>query len=60
MMTNSPFSISTWIKPLRFQLQEMSLTFDKLSGSKRDPIKFERMQIHCFSDLFTAVIVVVP
>ena len=32
--TNFPFSIWTWIKPLRIQLQEKSATFDELSGSK--------------------------
>ena len=32
--TNFPFSIWTWKKPLRIQLQEKSPTFDELSGSK--------------------------
>ena len=36
--TNFPFSIWTWIKPLRIQLQEKSPTFDELSGSRRDII----------------------
>ena len=31
---NFPFSIWTWIKPLRIQLQEKSPTFDELSGSR--------------------------
>ena len=31
--------------------------FDILSGSK-DAIKFERTQIHFFTDVFTAVVVV--
>ena len=37
--TNFPFSIWTWIKPWRVQLQETSPTFDQLSGSKeRDKV----------------------
>ena len=32
--TNFPFSIWTWIKPSRIQLQEKSPTFDEFSGSK--------------------------
>ena len=31
---NFPFSISTWLNPLRIQLQEKSPTFNKLSSSK--------------------------
>ena len=50
--TNFPLSISTWIKPLRIQLQE------KL-GFQIDAIKFERTQIHSFGDVFTAAAVVV-
>ena len=57
--TNFPFSIWTWIKPLRIQLQEKSPTFDELSGFQIDTIKFERTQIHFFSDVVTAVVVVV-
>ena len=39
--TNVPFSIWTWIKPLRIQLQEMSPTFNELRGSnanRRDKV----------------------
>ena len=57
--TNFPFSIWTWIKPLRIQLQEKSPTFDELSGFQIDTIKFERTQIHFFSGVVTAVVVVV-
>ena len=50
--TKFPLSISTWIKPLRIQLQE------KL-GFQIDAIKFERTQIHSFGNVFTAAAVVV-
>ena len=39
---------------IRIQFQEKSPTFDEL-----DAIKRERLQIHFFSDAFTAVVVVV-
>ena len=49
----------TWIKSIRIQLQEKSPIFDKLSGCKSDAIKFESTQMHCFSDVFTADVVVI-
>ena len=48
--TNFPTSFWTWIKSLRIQLQEKSPAFDII-----DAIKFERTQIHFFTDVFTAV-----
>ena len=49
-----PSLFEPWITPLRIQFQEKSPTFDEL-----DAIKRERLQIHFFSDAFTAVVVVV-
>ena len=58
--TSFPFSIGTWVKPLRIQLLEKSPTFNELSASSQiDAIKFERTQIHFFNAFFTAVVVVV-
>ena len=56
-MTNFPSSFGTCIKSLTIQLQGRSPAFDILSGSKK--IKFERTQIHFFSDIFTSVVVFV-
>ena len=59
-------SILTWIKSLRIQLQENSPTFNELCVFKNRVVKnririveFERKQIHVFSDVFNAVVVVV-
>ena len=57
--TTFPLSFLTWIKSLRIQLYEKSLTFDKLNGMEIDSMKIERTQIHFFSDLFIDVVVVV-
>ena len=59
IQTNCPFSIWPWIKPLRIQIKEKSLTFEEFGVSKIDAIKFERTQIHFFNDVFTAAAVVV-
>ena len=53
--TNFSFSMWTWMKPLRTQLQEKS----PIERFQIDAIKFERKQIHFFSDVFTVVIVAV-
>ena len=59
--TNFPFSIWTWIKPLRIELQEKSPISDEFERFQIHvvTIKFERTQIHFFSNVFTAVVVVV-
>ena len=50
------FSLNlSWIKSLRIQLQERSRAFERV---QIDAIKFERTQIHFFSDVFTDVVVV--
>ena len=58
--TNFPFSIWTWTKSLRIQLQETEVAYIWIiERFQIDVIKFERTQIHFFSDVFTAVVVVV-
>ena len=59
--TNFPFSIWTWTKPLRIQLQEAEVAYIWIiERFQIDVIKFERTQIHFFSDVFTTVVVVIP
>ena len=58
--THFPFSIWTWIKPLRIQLHWRKVAYIWIiERFPIDAIKFERTQIHFFSDVFTAVVVVV-
>ena len=46
------------MKSLRIQLHEKSPKFDKLSVSKLiDVIKFERVQINIFSNVFTTIVI---
>ena len=50
---NFPFSIWTWIKPLRIQLQEKSPTLIwRIERFQIDAIKFEMTQIHFFKWFF--------
>ena len=56
-MTNFPSSFLTWIKSLRIQLQEKSSAFD-IERVQIDAIKFERRQTNFFTNVFTAVVVV--
>ena len=58
-LTIFPFPIWTWIKPLTIQLQEKSPTFDELSGvpNRRDKVWKDANSF--FSDVFTAVVIVV-
>ena len=58
MTTNFPFSTWTWIKPLRIQLQEKSLKFDELIGSKEKRWSLKGRKFISFSDVFTAAVVV--
>ena len=54
--TNFPFSIWTWTKPLRIQLQETEVAYIWIiERFQIDAIKFDSF----FSDVFTAVVVVV-
>ena len=57
--TNFPFAIWTWIKPLRIQLKDKSPTFDEFGGSKLMQWSLKRPKFIFFSDVFTAVVVVV-
>ena len=58
--THFPFSIWTWINPLRIQLHWRKVAYIWIVERLQiDAIKFERTQIHFFSDVFTAVVVVV-
>ena len=58
--TNFPFSIWTWTKPLRTQLHWRKVAYIWIIEQFQiDAIKFERTQIHFFTDVFTAVVVVV-
>ena len=58
--TNFPFSIWTWTKPLRIEPQETEVAYIWIiERFQIDAIRFERTQIHFFSDVFTAVVVVV-
>ena len=58
--THFPFSIWTWIKPLRIQLHWRKVAYIWIiERFQIDVIKFERTQIHFFSDVFTAVVIVV-
>ena len=46
------------MKSFRIQLQEKSPAFDIIDRVQIDAIKFERTQINIFTDVFTAVVVV--
>ena len=56
---NFPFSLWTWIKSLRIQLQETSPPLDKLSESKYTRFSLKERKFIFFSDVFIAVVVVV-
>ena len=58
--THFPFSIWTWINPLRIQLHWRKVAYIWIvERFQIDAIKFERTQIQFFSDVFTAVVIVV-
>ena len=57
--TNFPSSFWTWIKSLRIQLQEKSPAFDILNGTKQTRLSLKERKFIFFSDVFTAVVVVV-
>ena len=56
--TNFPLSFWTWIKSLRIQLQEKWPAFDILRGSKLTILISLKERKHFFTDVFTAVVVV--
>ena len=56
---NFPFSLWTWINSLRIELQKTSPPFDKLSETKYTGFSLKEGKFTFFSDVFTAVVVVV-